>query len=205
MQDIMRRWHDIKIIIAAKSRQGFVLYLLVMLKSMPVYSEDTALHFYRPLSDSATHHPITITEKKSGVCLQQSHYIKREDAWRCVAEGVIFDPCFVAPYGPHTQAVCAESPWSTQGIEIRVSHPLDNKTHQTLDMSRTFPWAMELSNGQKCQAFESEKQIDGLPVRYRCDKDRVLIGHVQRCNSEWKMLQHTEQGVEPVVIRQAWF
>lgn len=31
----------------------------------------------------------------SGQCYEQSHIIIREDAWRCQAEGQLFDPCFV--------------------------------------------------------------------------------------------------------------
>ncbi len=182
-----------------------VVGFFVILCSMSVFAMDTDLRFYRPLTDTTKQVPVMIVAKKTGECGQQSHLIKREDAWRCVAEGKVYDPCFVQPFGSYVEAVCLESPWSNQAVQITVGAPLDNKQHETLDMSRTFPWALELSHGEKCQAIESSEQYDGLPVHYHCEGNTELIGHVQRCNSMWKMLQHAPSGVEAVPIERAWF
>ncbi len=182
-----------------------VVLFFVILWSMAVFAEDTELNLYRPTTDVTEHLPIEIVAKKSGECFQQSQLIKREDAWRCVAEGNVYDPCFANPAGPSLDAICAEMPWSNKGIQISVATPLENKRHESLDMSRTFPWAMELANGEKCQAIDTTAQYDGLPVRYQCDRNSELIGHVQRCESQWKMLQHAANGVDTVRITRAWF
>lgn len=44
--------------------------------------------------------------------------------------------------------------------------------------SRTYPWAIELTNGEKCQAVESGESYDGLPLRYRCSGQTTLIAAV---------------------------
>ena len=182
-----------------------VVWIFVVLCSMPVFSTDTELSLYRPLTETTKQLPTVIADKKSGECWQQSQLIKREDAWRCIAEGHVYDPCFVRRFGTHLEAVCVESPWSSKGVQLSVTTPLNNNQHETLDMSRTFPWAVELTNGQRCQAIESSAQYDGLTVHYRCDENKELIGDLQRCNSAWKILQHTSNGIETVTIARAWF
>ncbi len=182
-----------------------VVLFFAIFGTMPAVAGDTELSLYRPLTETDTHPAVERVIKKNGQCLTQSERIKREDAWHCEAEGIVYDPCFVAPYGSHLEAICPESPWSHQGVQISVASPLDNSNHQTLDMSRTYPWAIELTNGEKCEAVVTTKEYDGLPVRYRCEKQSELIGHVQRCNSTWKILQHAANGVDTVEIAKAWF
>lgn len=182
-----------------------VIWFFTILGSASLFAEDTELSLYRPLTDTTKHLPLTIVAKKNGECTQQSQRIKREDAWRCEAEGMTYDPCFVQRFGSHLDAFCAESPWSNQGIQISVRAPLDNSKHESLDMSQTYPWALELINGQKCQAIKTNEQYDGLPVKYQCEGQTTLIGHVQRCENTWKMLQHATNGVETVEIKRAWF
>lgn len=180
-------------------------WVLVMAASMPVFSEDTELNFYRPLNDTLKHPPIINAPTKTGDCWQQSKLIKREDAWRCKADGAVYDPCFVQLYGAHLEAICPESPWSNRGVKITVAAPLNNNHHEPLDMSRTLPWALELASGERCQAIDTNEQFDGLPVRYRCEQQSALIGHVQRCESMWKILQHAQNKVDTVKIAKAWF
>ena len=182
-----------------------VVCFCVFLWSSLLFSEETELRFYRPLTDTTNQLPLNISETIAGECTQQSPLIKREDAWRCVAEGKEYDPCFVMRFGTHLDAVCPESPWSSNAIKITVKKPLDNSQHDMLDMSQTYPWAMELGNGEKCQAVVSSETYDNLPVRYHCDRNTVLIGHVQRCTSEWKILQRGADGVVTAVIARAWF
>jgi hypothetical protein len=184
-----------------------VIWFFAILWATPLIliADDTELSLYRPLTDTTNHVPLTVVESKRGECHLQSQLIKREDAWRCVAEGKVYDPCFVPRFGSYLEAFCSESPWSHQGVRITVVAPLDNSQHEALDMSQTFPWAVELINGEKCKAIDINEQYDGLPVRYRCDSQATLIGHVQRCENTWKMLQHASNGVDTVQIKKAWF
>ena len=181
-----------------------VVWFFSFLWSITAFAVDTEVSLYQPMMNAKTQSP-AIVAKRVGQCAQQSELIKREDAWRCISENKVFDPCFIQPDGSHLHAVCPTSPWVNQAVEITVSSPLDNKQYQALDMSRTFPWAIELTTGEKCQAIDTREEYDGLPVRYRCDKQTELIGHVQRCEGMWKMLQHASNGVDSVQIARAWF
>ena len=182
----------------------FILFI-TLVWPVALFANDTLLQFYRPYTET-THHPAAvIVAKKAGECWQQSQRIVREDAWRCSAEGKNYDPCFVKPFGDHLNAICPESPWTANSVQITVNTPLDNSNHATLDMSRGYPWAIELANGVKCQATDSGESYDDLPVRYRCNEQSVLFGHIQRCAVAWKMLQHNASGTSTVVIEKVWF
>lgn len=166
---------------------------------------DTALFFFRPFAESQHHPALNVQRTLRGLCREQSHAIKREDAWRCYADGKVYDPCFVKQYGSQEEAVCAESPWSEKGIKIALEYPVDNATHKTLDMSRTLPWAIELQNGERCLPHDSDEVIDGLAIRYKCNNEALLIGHLQRCKTTWSMLEHKSGRSNTVEIANAWF
>ena len=185
-------------------KRGSVCFFVLLWPAM-LCATDTELSLYRPFTETSTHPTMIASAQKIGECHQQSERLKREDAWRCIVEGTVYDPCFVKPYGTHQEAVCPESPWSNAGIQIKVASVLEDSSHDTLDMSRTYPWAIELLGGEKCQAIDAVETYDGLPIRYRCERNSVLIGHVQRCASEWKMLQRGPDGVSTATIGRAWF
>ncbi len=180
----------------------YIILIGVLFFSCSLFAEDTAIRLYRPYANTT---PV-IKKAVQGNCWQQSARIKREDAWRCVADGTTYDPCFVKEHGDHKEAVCPESPWATSNINILLSAPVDNAHHVTLDISQAYPWGVELVNGEKCLAIDQGEMHDGLVVRYRCDSHHVLFGYLQRCKTPWTMLQKQQGGnVETVVIATAWF
>ena len=165
----------------------------------------TQLHLFRPMTETPHQPNVTIKDIKAGECTEQSRRISREDAWRCVVNEAIFDPCFVNPFGDRLTAICIDSPWSIKATQINVSYLLDNHNHATLDMSRALPFALELTNHEKCLRVESKEILDGLPVNYHCDSGSLLIGPVLRCQSEWTVLQAKKEGVSSSRIIRAWF
>lgn len=74
-----------------------IVVFCFMVSVIPVFSADTMLHYYTPLDETQG----AIVSKMQGDCISQSLLIKREDAWRCVAEGQTYDPCFVPRFGSH--------------------------------------------------------------------------------------------------------
>lgn len=179
-----------------------VLVIFAIFISFCSFAEDTELKLYRPFGDDTS---VVIKERVAGQCIQQSQRIKREDAWRCLAEGKVYDPCFVKTYGSHQEAVCPQSPWVGDSVQINLSSPIDNSQHIVLDMSEAFPWAVELSTGEKCQAVDEGEVYDGLQVHYQCNSQTVLIGKVQRCEAKWSVLQRTPKGVTTALVTKAWF
>ncbi|MFI4918347.1 MAG: hypothetical protein ACHP65_02205 [Legionellales bacterium] len=182
-----------------------VLMLVLFVYSVLVCADDTVLKLYRPFGEALEQVSPGIKNTLPGQCVSQSQLIVREDAWRCQAEGRVYDPCFVKEAGKRTEALCPQSPWVGDSVQILVNSPLNNDQHSRLDMSTAFPWAIELANGEHCQAAASDEVYEGMPVRYRCSKQNKLIGHIQRCKAAWSMLEKTSTGVETVIFSKAWF
>lgn len=182
-----------------------VIKFYALIVPMAAMATETEFHLYRPLTARAFQPQIKIITRTQGECWQQSRRIQREDAWHCMANSIEYDPCFVKPFGSKREATCIQYPWSTEGIQIQLSSPLDNSQHIPLDMSKTFPWALELSNGQACYKIDSQSMDQGMSIRYRCDEKTVLIGEIQRCNNPWQIQQHDSLGYTMVTIAKAWY
>lgn len=181
------------------------LYLLLFFSSLSMAANDTVLKLFRPFGDFINQAVPQVKKVVAGTCDAQSQLIIREDAWRCEAEGKIYDPCFVKSGQNRTEALCPESPWIGDSVQILVKEPLDNEQNKTLDMSRTYPWAIELTNGEHCQAISSDVLYDQMPVRYKCSAKNYLVGHLQRCNAVWSILEKTPKGIVTVKLSKAWF
>ncbi|TAL63416.1 MAG: hypothetical protein EPN84_05040 [Legionella sp.] len=183
-----------------------VLLVLLLFCSFFTFAGDTVLKLYRPYGEVVDQAPLVVKTTLTGLCTKQSQRIQREDAWRCEADGTIYDPCFVRAGALYVKdLVCPQSPWTGDSVQIKVESPLNNQNHKTLDMSRAFPWAIELANGERCQAVDADKVFDGMPVRYQCAENNVLIGYLQRCKTEWSMLEKTAAGVKSVSFKRVWF
>ncbi len=185
--------------------QQRVLFLVLFLSSFMGLAADTALKLYRPFEGNEPNSLPIITHQLNGSCSAQSQLIVREDAWRCYAEGKTFDPCFASADSKQKKVLCPSSPWSKDNVQINVSEYLDNTTHQLLDMSKAFPWGIELSNGEQCQAIETGEHYDSMPVHYRCLNQHILFGTIQRCDPAWSMLKKDSDGVATVHLKTVWF
>lgn len=179
--------------------------IFTLLGSLSLFAHETQLKLYRPFGEADQQAPIIVQKEVAGQCWQQSQRIKREDAWRCMVGEVIYDPCFVKPFGSHKEAICPQSPWIGASVKINLLSALDNSQHAELDMSEAYPWAIELTTGEKCQAVDEGGVYDGLAIRYHCDSQTILLGHVQRCKAEWSILQKTPAGVSTALVAKAWF
>ena len=166
------------------------------------YASHTVLNLYRPFVDN----PLKSAWNIKGRCLEQSQRIQREDAWRCVSdEGAIHDPCFSKRFGSDNLVFCSTSPWSKKGEYMVLGTPLDSRHQQPLDMSRTLPWAIELTNGERCLSIDSQASYEGLPVHYVCTNEVNLLGDAHRCAQTWTILRHDYHSVSQVDISKVWF
>ena len=182
------------------TRQLFRILLFIFASS--TMSQTTELKLYRAYGEN---HPLIITEEQQGHCWQPSKLLTREDAWRCQTNHAIYDPCFISPFSDSSKAFCPDSPWDTKIVQINL--PTKALAHSSkLDMSRAYPWAIKLAEGQTCLAITSSKKHDNQPIRYRCTNDIWLFGKLQRCKMPWRILaldQH--QQVTTVILKEAWF
>jgi hypothetical protein len=182
-----------------------ILFLLLWCCSLSAAAEDTLLKLYRPYGDVIEQVAPVVKKTSQGHCLSQSKLIVREDAWQCEADGKIYDPCFVKAGNNRTEALCPQSPWVGDSVVIMMPSPINNEHNETLDMSRTYPWGIELENGERCLAIHTEELYDQMPIRYRCTNHNVLVGYLQRCKTIWSMLEKTPEGVVTVELIKAWF
>ncbi len=183
--------------------------LLFLLCVYPFISFEmpTVIKFYRPFGAVVNQLAPQIIASKQGVCSQQSKRILREEAWRCIADGVSYDPCFVKPGDTkNRQALCVHSPWQTDAVLVKTQSPLTNTPFTHLDMSTGYPWGVELTTGVSCLSTDKDKQIEGNTVHYDCTDNSVLFGYLQRCKEAWSLLQQASDGeITTVIIKKAWF
>ena len=179
-----------------------IAMMFACLVSMSLHAADTELKLFRPFGEAA----LIVRETHAGECWQQSQHIKREDAWRCMADGKSYDPCFIRQYGDQKQALCPQSPWDGTSAQLDLSVPADNTRHVPLDMSQTYPWGLELQSGETCLAIDEGQMFDGMPIRYQCNNQTLIFGRLQRCKMPWSILQRDSKGqVETAIIKKAWF
>ncbi|MGM9453790.1 hypothetical protein ACTAZI_10680 [Legionella bozemanae] len=182
-----------------------VLCISLFFGSFMAAANDTILKLYRPYGDATEQVTPQVKKILKGECYSQSQLIVREDAWRCSAHGKTYDPCFVKSGPNRTEALCPQSPWIGDSVQINVKQPLNNELNETLDMSRAYPWGVELTTGERCKAIHSGKTYDQMPIRYKCNNKNYLVGHLQRCKTVWSILEKTPQGVVTVELSKAWF
>lgn len=182
--------------------------LLFLLCAYPLISFEspTQIKFYRPFGAVVAQVAPKVISQKQGTCLQQSKRIVREEAWRCVADGVTYDPCFLKAVGEKNKVVCLQSPWRAEAILLTTSGALESNHQNTLDVSTTYPWAVELITGEHCLSTDKDQMLEGSLVHYQCSDHKILFGHLQRCSDEWSILQQNEDGlISSVPIKKAWF
>lgn len=173
----------------------------------------TDVRFYRPFESQAEGQaPLKTTETLQGTCTKHSALDNRSDAWQCQVATRLLDPCFIKTYIKTKTAICPYSPWQSQSVLIHLNPPLPPITNNkdSLDMSEDDPWAIELVNGGHCLKLDIHNIISahGQTVKYACDNQGFLLGHIQRCNLRWKMLflpSRNSNSSKTVEISKAWY
>ncbi len=182
--------------------------LLFLLCAYPFISfgSPTQIKLYRPFGAVVDQVVPKIIAQTQGSCSQQSKRIVREDAWRCVAHGVTYDPCFLKSIGDKNNVICLQSPWLADAVLLSASTELQSNHQEKLDVSHAYPWAVELLSGEHCLSTDKDEMLDGSLVHYQCLDRTILFGHLQRCKAEWTILQQNREGMmSSVSIKKAWF
>lgn len=174
----------------------------------------TDVRFYRPFELQVDGQAAPVpTETLKGSCLNHSIRDNRSDAWQCQTDNRVLDPCFIKTFVKAKSAICPTSPWESHATLIMFdvsSLPPNNSNEQdTLDMSQDDPWAIALTNGVHCiKRIDSPFSIHGQSVKYVCDNQGFLLGHIQRCELIWKILflpsRHSDV-LKTVEIATAWY
>lgn len=181
---------------------GFLVMLSSIFLSMNIVAEPTEPTYYQPFSHAPLKKDLYVYGTLQGSCKKQSLIDTREDAWQCQAFGKVYDPCFKHPFNKKNELICPKAPWSKEAIKIVTKGTLDGSLHKELDMSQTYPWAIELTDGTHCIASPSEKNTDH---NYQCQHDQSLSGKLYRCKTTWKMNRFANNQTDTADIKRAWF
>jgi hypothetical protein len=173
----------------------------------------TDVRFYRPFEEVKEQVPLKITDMVKGACTNPSTLDNRSDAFECKTSTRVLDPCFIKTYAKIKTAVCPYSPWQSQSIVVHLNPPLPNSitnNQDDLDMSEDDPWAINLVNGAHCLKLSPNNtfSVHGQNVKYSCDNQGFLLGHIQRCDLLWKMLflpSRESNSLKTVEISTAWY
>jgi hypothetical protein len=110
----------------------------------------------------------------SGCAFASSHDIGNGDAWRCfLSSGAFYDPCFAPPGRSHvTKVACMVDPWTGKAVILTLAKPLAHSSWGTPRAATAkYPWAMELSNGQRCGVIGGTSEVvDGIGLYYACPR-----------------------------------
>lgn len=110
---------------------------------------------------------------REGHCWTDSIAISRPDAWRCMAENEIFDPCFELPGGG--SVLCNPNPAKGDpGLDLKLTKPLPKSKVPPESRSGMLPhrggWLVELVDGTTCNPVTGASGlIDGKVLTYYCD------------------------------------
>ena len=111
-------------------------------------------------------------------CWTSSIAISRADAYRCMQENQIFDPCFAAADG--ASVVCQPNPAiNDPGVSLSLAEPLPALTVTPARPSDA--WLVQLEDGTVCSPFTgSRAEVNGKLTTYGCatpdESVAVLLG-----------------------------
>ena len=117
------------------------------------------------------------TQERTGSCWSTSNVLNRADAWRCIADNSIYDPCFSIP-GNSQAVICDTSPLSdSTGFKLNLTESLPARGTVSPVKSA---WAFELADGTNCIFIGgATAAFEGKRVNYSCSDGWVILGELQ--------------------------
>ena len=184
----------------------------------------TNTRYVAPFTPDGLNSGLTVASSVEGACtFDSSIAIGRPDAWGCVAEGGVLDPCFENAFVALDEAaelVCLDGPWSTDVVMLTVTAPLSREkeapddamagaedTAEELIEPWDLPWALELANGDRCSLLRGTSIVlAGQVVHYGCEQGGMILGETDRSQPVWAVSYLAEGDVATnlVEVLSAW-
>lgn len=121
------------------------------------------------------------TETQAGSCFTNAIGLGREDAYRCMVENQIYDPCFVVDDEP--TVICGANPATGEtGFVLELTEPLPEPDTGNLSQ----PWLIELADGTICGLMTGT--VPGVEDRvapYGCPDGTNLFEDFQQEGDVW--------------------
>jgi hypothetical protein len=157
----------------------------------------TDQRYFLPFTGDGLNAGLSVTGNEQGVCgFTSSAALARPDAWDCISDSnQIHDPCFENPFLPPDEPgelACITSPFTNEVVLLTLNEPLVRdkdaaiggdgpSTAMDLTDPWVLPWALELSNGERCTLLPGTVDVfAGLAVHYGCSGGGILGGPDRR-------------------------
>ena len=184
----------------------------------------TDQRYFLPFTRDGLNSGLSVTGNERGVCgFTSSAALARPDAWDCIGDtNQIHDPCFENPFAERDdpgELACITSPFATEVVLFTLSDPLvrdkeadavdGNGPDTAMDLTDSWvlPWALELSNGERCTLLPGTVDvIAGLPVHYGCSIGGLILGEPDREQPVWTVsyLANGDVATTVVDVAVAW-
>jgi len=117
------------------------------------------------------------TQERTGSCTSTSNVLNRVDAWRCITDNSIYDPCFSIS-GNSQAVICDTSPLSdSTGFKLNLTESLPARGTASPVKSA---WAFELADGTNCIFMGgATATFEGKRVNYSCSDGWSILGELQ--------------------------
>lgn len=151
---------------------------------------------------------------KPGLCWTRSNIpFARKDAWRCMSENKVMDPCFVANDGE--TIICGANPAQGKiGFKLDLTAPLPEATYELGPGTPNLTWMFETADGTLFQfAPGIAGSIEGLRINYVSEKKSIVIVGDLQPGKVWQaqkvILKRSKKAIavqetELVEIRRLW-
>jgi hypothetical protein len=182
--------------------------LIPSLLTTSTKSAPTAVRIFNPVAGVDA--DFKIVQRDRGQCTVGAESDpSNPDAFRCLGRRSIYDPCFSTS---SARLVCLSTPWDSRAALVTATNPIIG-TGRPPD--EKMPWALELSNGQKCGLVGGATNVvDGLRENYAClPGGGAAYGWPNEHPKLWTIPYFApdkhgvgnEQGIGDVAIKVAWY
>lgn len=125
--------------------------------------------------------PPEILPKKilDGYCWTSSLATKRTDAWRCMNDNSILDPCFNLPQSE--KIICPNNPADkNDDLLLNLTKPLPKPDPQLNEFqSGEYVWYIELQNGSYCLPIIGASAFVGNDrANFLCESEEYIMGKI---------------------------
>ncbi len=142
--------------------------------------------------------------KQKGSCWTVSTASSLDNAYRCVTDKGIYDPCLKLEDG---HILCVEDPELEAVFELILNKPLPDvsEIREQASSEHLVPWMVKLTDGRKCFAETGAASFVAGKYYYlscgRDDKGLYVVGELDKNSPIWKihLIHFKHESDEPLV------
>ncbi len=141
--------------------------------------------------------PSVPAERRAGYCVANSRFVNLDDAWECVVDDEVVDPCFTASDG-ETVVCLPAPPVNAPGFALDLTRPLP-APEAGADIPSDV-WLFRTREGNLCSvAGRVSVQVGDRRVTHVCTDGTAVLGGIDTSTAVWTVekvdLVNSSQGV----------